>query len=1086
MALDVSKARIEINAVDNTRTAFDAVTNRMRQTQEAAFKLERALQFGGIGLGVGAFAAVALKAIDSYTKFTAQLQNSTKSSADFAAAQQNVIDIAKKAQTDIGAIGGTYARLSNALRDVGATTQQVSGVVETLALGLKANGATAEETSSVMLQLSQSFGKGKLDGDEFRSAMEAAPNVMRALAKSIGVPFGALKDLSQQGQITSEVMLKAFTDPQLIKSLNDQAEKTKTISGAWQVFSNELEIVIGKINQTTGASKILIATLEKAATLLSVFEGGEKGSILRNFLDTGVAARQKQFDALSIGELKKQAMFYGDAKIALEKRLAQVSQSGIGGLTPNYSIAPNFSASIGAQNVDDIHRAQQEQDRLQKQRNTEAERIQKEHNRELLQAVKEEVDQETLLTEEAGRAHAEAMKERKKAIDDVLGSMDSYTQSLQNQQQSIQDNVDLLRLGAQGFDELQLQRMKDALATSEQITAQAQLNGATEEAVSYAQAYTEKLREQLEIRQKISDTKLIEKSFQAEKDKIDKEQKAQEEAIKQTAEEVKRMSQDINRSITDALMRGFEGGKGFAKNFMDTLKNMFKTLILRPTVEFLLRPISGALAGIGSTLFSTGASAAGVGGSSGGAGGIGGLLSNISGLFSQGNGFITGAIEKLGIAIAGDGSGIGGSIGGFLGQHAAAIGSAASYLGAAVQLLKGNVAGAALTGIGTFLGGPIGGAIGGLVGSFFGHKKTAGDARFGLFDNGAYSNTRVAYEGGGSIGAGGALDSLNATFSQSLAAVLKTFGVNDAIYTASGVKSNKKGNFGYFSTTINGQQFGDGVTGPVNYGGADAFQEIVKKAFGPIFVQALQASSLGANIKKYFNGLTDQAAVTAAVNSLLSLKTALGDMPAVFNSIRQALDSTTDTTSITQLQKNFDAIQSYTQLFYSQQEQFDTFTKQITTQFGLLNEQLPTTRDGFRKLVDGLDTTTAAGLNEFNALVALAPSMDQYYKSIQAQTDALKQNLATQDSFASVVDYRNYLGVANNYGGAFAADFVGNSDLGNITWGANGKAKTAANEDIVSLLSELRDLAKYNNRVNRDAQNNLQRIDILGVGTRAA
>ena len=39
------------------------------------------------------------------------------------------------------------------------------------------------------------------------------------------------------------------------------------------------------------------------------------------------------------------------------------------------------------------------------------------------------------------------------------------------------------------------------------------------------------------------------------------------------------------RGITDALMRGFDGGKGIVENFIDTTKNMFATLILRPRIK---------------------------------------------------------------------------------------------------------------------------------------------------------------------------------------------------------------------------------------------------------------------------------------------------------------------------------------------------------------------------------------------------------------------------------------------------------------------------------------------------------------------
>lgn len=91
------------------------------------------------------------------------------------------------------------------------------------------------------------------------------------------------------------------------------------------------------------------------------------------------------------------------------------------------------------------------------------------------------------------------------------------------------------------------------------------------------------------------------------------------EQIKKATEEASKMEAEINRSVTDGLMRGFEKGADIASNFIDTLKNMFKTLVLRPLISYVVSPVSGAM--------SAGASALGMPGmTSGGMGGFGGML----------------------------------------------------------------------------------------------------------------------------------------------------------------------------------------------------------------------------------------------------------------------------------------------------------------------------------------------------------------------------------------------------------------------------------------------------------------------------
>jgi methyl-accepting chemotaxis protein len=76
-----------------------------------------------------------IKSADALTKFSAQLRNATSSQAEFGEAFDNVRRIASSAQAPIEAVGSTYARLSNALKDLNVTQTQLSDVAETVALG---------------------------------------------------------------------------------------------------------------------------------------------------------------------------------------------------------------------------------------------------------------------------------------------------------------------------------------------------------------------------------------------------------------------------------------------------------------------------------------------------------------------------------------------------------------------------------------------------------------------------------------------------------------------------------------------------------------------------------------------------------------------------------------------------------------------------------------------------------------------------------------------------------------------------------------------------------------------------------------
>jgi tape measure domain-containing protein len=211
--------------------------------------------FGGLLTAVGG--AQVLKALDEYKKFDAQLKLSARTANEYAEAYGNVVRIARRAQSDISAGGVFYARLTNNLRDFGTAQGDIAKIAESVTLALRVNNATVQETNSVMLQLSQSFGSGRLNGQEFLAVAEGAPPLLRQLAKSMNVTFGELKNLSAQGKITSQELQKAWSDPKYLASLREQVKEVGTVSSAFVVLMNNIKLFLGEMDKGVGATKLL-------------------------------------------------------------------------------------------------------------------------------------------------------------------------------------------------------------------------------------------------------------------------------------------------------------------------------------------------------------------------------------------------------------------------------------------------------------------------------------------------------------------------------------------------------------------------------------------------------------------------------------------------------------------------------------------------------------------------------------------------------------------------------------------------------------------------------------------------------------
>lgn len=560
----------------------------------------------------------------------------------------------------------------------------------------------------------------------------------------------------------------------------------------------------------------------------------------------------------------------------------------------------------------------------------------------------------------------------------------------------------------------------------------------------------------------------VKKNFDiAEKQSDERINLANREA-KEIADKFERRADDINRSLTDALMRGFESGKSVAENFIDTLKNMFKTLVLEPIVNFLVDSsgITKVLGALGGTFASGSANAA--------ASGSGSIMSSLGGIkdvISSLNSSLDGAIQSLAGFLSNGKGGLGDAIGGFLWHNSSQIADVLPYAGAALALISGDIKGAAFQGagvaIGSAIGGPIGGAIGGalggVVGSLFGGKgyDRFGTSVTGRIDNNGYRKTGQGVIYDKDIGAGSALNNINSQFSSVLSAFLRSNGDNQSVNTYSGLyqrgASGKSG--GIFSSHLTGRM----EVVLKNADLTDVYNALVSKVFGEGLAKAIRNSNISGGIKKFFNGLTDKQDVADAILAITSVKNAIKDLPPVFKALQTELDTTAFKSSAAQLTARFQAVGDYVNLFYTDAEKFETITKQLNTQFSALNQTLPDSRDEFRALVDGINVVDEATANTFYGLVSLAPALNDYYNALQQQqADGIEQvNKALADGldrnlFSTYADYVS--GQANIMAGSDAIGYmakINNPVAINAVMADEIKQLRAENSETKLILSQI-------------------------------
>lgn len=222
-----------------------------------------------------AYAAIASNAVlrgtvgmaDAMTNMRSRIMLVTSSTEEAAAVQQRLLDVANRTRTDFSAVGTLYARLGRSADELGISQERLIGFVETFSQALKVSGASTAEAESVTLQLSQALGSGQLRGEEFRSMMENGGRAAKALADGLGVPIGTLRQLAEEGKLTSDIVVKAMESQSGVIA-SEFSRMSVTASDSFVVLRNAIAETIGKVNEGTNATGSLSEKVIELASFI--------------------------------------------------------------------------------------------------------------------------------------------------------------------------------------------------------------------------------------------------------------------------------------------------------------------------------------------------------------------------------------------------------------------------------------------------------------------------------------------------------------------------------------------------------------------------------------------------------------------------------------------------------------------------------------------------------------------------------------------------------------------------------------------------------------------------------------------------
>ena len=518
-------------------------------------------------------------------------------------------------------------------------------------------------------------------------------------------------------------------------------------------------------------------------------------------------------------------------------------------------------------------------------------------------------------------------------------------------------------------------------------------------------------------------------------------EKVSADAAKSALDEWKKTADDIERALTDSLMRGFESGKDMVSSLRDYIVNAFKTMVVKVAVKAIMGSISG---------FDTGT------GGATGASGKGGF--DYTSMFSS-QGFESAAangFDKAGQFLINN-SGTNEALGDFgasltsnsakLGQYTNTLATGLSYVDAATKFKDGSYGESIGQAAGTYIGGPIGGQIGAALGA------ALDDA----------INYTIEAKGGAYVAQASGMGA-------SSVALRSDFEQNGGLFGGGTTQNSEWADAdasirGYFDTSIAAttasvKKYADALG--LAPDAVDGFKKQIE-----VSITGLDAAGQQAAINKAIGGFVDEM-VTSAYGGALSalsktgetsgqtlerLAVSLGAVNASFDALGRTLlpigvEGAATAAALADVFGGLDKLQAgvgaYYQAFYSETERAANGVANLQEAFASLGIAVPESKEAFRALVDSLDVTTDSGRNLYASVINLAPAFEQASQAAQAAAQIMLSAIQNYGTSAEVRDFQ-----VNQIGDALRAAGIG-VDNATIASGTRDQYRAAYEQFVAS------------------------------------
>ncbi len=306
--------------------------------------------FAAVSRGIaGAFAgAVALRGAQQLIDASTRIENSLKvaglAGEELTGVYNRLFESAQRNAAPVESLVTLFGRATLVQKELGASTEELLGFTDNVAVALRVAGTDAASASGALLQLSQALGSGTVRAEEFNSIQEGALPILQAVAAGLeeaGGSVAKLRGLVIDGKVSSEAFFRAFEAGSVV--LQDKVASSEfTVSQGFVRLQNVLIDTAGRFDTATSASERVGGMLNQLATSIEGLgrAAEEHGPAVNRFLDwiseigntygdrlLANTAREFEMIGDAVDEVAGSFDRYGESVTDAQLELAQAEQA---------------------------------------------------------------------------------------------------------------------------------------------------------------------------------------------------------------------------------------------------------------------------------------------------------------------------------------------------------------------------------------------------------------------------------------------------------------------------------------------------------------------------------------------------------------------------------------------------------------------------------------------------------------------------------------------------------------------------------------------------------------------------------------